>query len=251
MQPLPPPPVANMQPPPTVAEALASCRFCLRHNGVALRPLPIDQLAYTDIPELFETVAGVRLELSAGYSELMCTDCERHMRFVRQLRTDFRCVAQQWQTIRLGVFRGSAAAVKAEPPAEISEFAAVGFESNFVDCSLLGDADEVKLEPDGEVEANIDYDNGRVVVKYPRDDDDDSDDDRDYPDSVDYQAQDNSHRSSFDDDQKVSVGPGGSPVEGRRKRGRPPGSTFGCPAAGVKLTCDICGAQLSSKCVCH
>lgn len=96
-------------------DPLECCRFCLQqhqehqdnHNdnhlsssvATAWRTVTVDQMPHTDIPTLFETCTAIKLDISAGYSELLCPECERQMRTVAQIRTAFVRVARQWKDI--------------------------------------------------------------------------------------------------------------------------------------------------------
>lgn len=67
-----------------------------------MRTHSIDDLRHSDIPQLFETLTHTKLELTAGYSELLCSDCEQRMRAFAQARVDFVRVVQQWHRILYG-----------------------------------------------------------------------------------------------------------------------------------------------------
>lgn len=108
----PPPPPWSLTSPAAldVIDLMRVCRFCLRHSStggddstIVMRALPADQLQHTDIPHLFETVTAVKLDLAAGYSELLCSECEQRMRAAVQTRVDLLRVVQEWQTLLYSV----------------------------------------------------------------------------------------------------------------------------------------------------
>lgn len=233
-----------------------------------MRPLPIHQLPQSDIPQLFETVAAIKLDLSQGYSELLCIECERRMRTAAQARLDFLRVVQQWQVILHGIQPN----VKTERLDETSTTMA-GYDDTkeFVECELLlGEnngnyfgSDVVKQE-DGrrravlkmldEDEDDDDDDNGRsgsggrraTDESFYNDNDDSDEDDDEAIDSDDDSTADRPTTSSSRK-KRAAKKAATEKTKKPRKKYEPGLAKFGRPMRGTTLICDICGAQLSTK----
>lgn len=220
------------------ANYLHSCRFCLRLND-NLQPLPsLAQLPNTDIPQLFESLTSIKLDLTPGYSELWCTECEHRLRLAARTRAEFVCVARQWQQMLRNIGEKTTATsptLKTEPT------------SQFIDFQLMfgNDDVDVKQEP------------SRVASDASGDDEDGGRSDR----------QDNDNDNNSND---VGSGDDDKPLAGERmKRNHEPGLSRGrtaCPRPrdvqsqrrkyqprfgklpkGTQLTCDICDTRLSSR----
>lgn len=56
-----------------------------------------DQLPYSDLPQLFEAATAVKLDTSAGYSEIFCANCESQIRLGAKIRGDLLRIAHQWR----------------------------------------------------------------------------------------------------------------------------------------------------------
>lgn len=217
---------------------------------MTMRSLPAEQLAHSDIPHLFETVTAVKLDLTAGYSELLCTECEQRMRTAAQTRADLLRVVQRWQVILLDLLelKQKKGPLKAElNSGETTDLA----ETLFVECEL-GD---VTLETSGKCERDRD------------------ESDRDASDPTDLasdmlqtdadvaanhiSSDDAGGFASSDDDDKplISISRKNEHNLRRRQSANPLAKSSSPPrstkkrkptSAGEPLTCDICKAQLSS-----
>lgn len=210
---------------PTLADLLQCCRFCLRYNANAMRHLPVSLLPHTDIPYLFEIVTALPLDLSTGYSELLCNECEQRMRTVAQTRADFRRTVQEWQRILYSIVPRTAAGTtvpfkteqeqdqQLQKNADSAEDDDDDIVAKSVKCDLLA-ADDVKLENEESMESR----------------------------AIDANAVEGNDWAEEDDEDSESTRSG---TAIKTKRGRRP--AFGKPPRGEPLMCDICMAILTTR----
>lgn len=80
-------------------DPLICCRFCLRDStgSTDMFSISAEQLLYSGLPQLFEAATGVKLDMSAGYSEMFCANCENQIRLGAKIRGDLLRIANQWK----------------------------------------------------------------------------------------------------------------------------------------------------------
>lgn len=238
---MPPAPIPSFPAAETAAAAdlQQCCRFCLRFAAEPHRmrqlPATAHQMRRTDIPQLFETVTALPLDLGAGYSALLCGECELRMRTVAQTRADFLRTVQVWQRALYGMRTDAKLEREAGPSADYDAADAALIEAKAeVQCDLLLAADDVKLEHEDR--------DGR-----PSDDRDDTDDEATTAVAPQKRREKRRRRKSYDshDDNVNWTDDGDDEVAPKSKRGRRP--AFGKPPHGEPLMCDICMAILTTR----